>query len=113
MKIKIGVFFGGKSVEHELSILTAIQAMDQIDTEKYEIIPIYITKNLQFYSGGMLRYIDSYRDFNLIKRYAKKINLVNKDGRFILQTCGHIKKEYNEIHMAFPIVQDKEWEFTR
>lgn len=104
MKLKIGVLFGAKSVEHELSILTAIQAMEQIDSNKYEIIPIYITKDLQFYTGGMLRYIDSYRDFDLIKKYAKKVNLINKDGRFILQSCGIIKKEINEIHIAFPIV---------
>lgn len=104
MKLKIGVLFGAKSVEHELSILTAIQAMEQIDSNKYEIIPIYITKDLQFYTGGMLRYIDSYRDFDLIKKYAKKVNLINKDGRFVLQSCGFIKKEINEIHMAFPIV---------
>lgn len=104
MKIKIGVLFGGKSVEHELSVLTAIQAMDEIDKEKYEVIPIYITKDLQFYTGGMLRHIDSYKDFNLIRKYAKKVNLINKNGRFILQTCGYIKKEINEIHLAFPIV---------
>ena len=46
MKLKIGVIFGGCSVEHELSILTALQAMEQIDTDKYEFIPIYITKDL-------------------------------------------------------------------
>lgn len=104
MKIKIGVLFGGKSVEHELSVLTAIQAMDEIEKEKYEVIPIYITKDLQFYTGGMLRHIDSYKDFDLIKRYAKKVNLINKNGRFILQTCGYIKKEVEEIHLAFPMV---------
>ena len=37
MKIKIGVFFGGKSVEHEVSIITAIQAIENIDKEKYSI----------------------------------------------------------------------------
>lgn len=104
MKIKIGVLFGGKSVEHELSVLTAIQAMDEIEKEKYEVIPIYITKDLQFYTGGMLRHIDSYKDFDLIKRYAKKVNLINKNGRFVLQTCGYIKKEVEEIHLAFPMV---------
>ena len=55
MKIKVGVFFGGKSVEHEVSIITAIQAMNHIDDDKYEIIPIYITKHLQWYTGGCLR----------------------------------------------------------
>ena len=68
--MRIGVFFGGKSVEHELSVLTAIQAMDYIDKDKYEVVPIYITKDLQFYAGGMLRHLDSFKDFNLIKRYA-------------------------------------------
>lgn len=102
--MRIGIIFGGKSVEHELSVITAIQAMDYIDKDKYEIIPIYMTKDLQFYAGGMLKHIDSFKDFNLIKRYAKKISFVNNNGRFILQTCGFIKKELCEIHMAFPIV---------
>ena len=35
MKLNIGVIFGGKTLEHELSILTAIQAMDNIDKERY------------------------------------------------------------------------------
>ena len=38
MKLKIGVIFGGKSLEHELSIITALQAMENIDTDKYEVI---------------------------------------------------------------------------
>ncbi len=104
MKIKLGVIFGGKSVEHEISVITALQAMNHIDTDKYEIVPIYITKDLQMYTGGMLRYIDSYKDFRLIHRYAKRVNLVNIKGRFILQTTGLFKREYNEIHMAIPMV---------
>ncbi|MBQ8192925.1 MAG: D-alanine--D-alanine ligase [Bacilli bacterium] len=110
MKLNIGVIFGGNSLEHELSILTAIQAMDNIDKERYEIVPIYITKDLTMYTGGMLRYIDSYKDFNLINRYAKKVNLVNKNGKFILQTTGMIKREYKEIHLAFPMVHGKNTE---
>lgn len=104
MKLNVGVIFGGKSVEHEVSIVTAIQAMNYIDTEKYEIIPIYITKDLQMYTGGCLRYIETFKDFDLIKRYAKKVNLINKDGRYILQTNSFIKREVREIHLAFPIV---------
>ena len=43
--IKLGVIFGGESVEHEVSIISAVQAMNKMDTAKYEIIPIYITKD--------------------------------------------------------------------
>lgn len=104
MKLKVGVIFGGRSVEHEVSIISAIQAMDNIDTEKYEIIPIYITKNLEWYTGGCLRYIDTFKDYDLLKRYSKKVNLINKDSRYILQTNGLIRREINELHLAFPIM---------
>ena len=110
MKLNIGVIFGGKSLEHELSILTAIQAMDNIDKERYEVVPIYITKDLTIYTGGMLRFIDSYKDFDLIRKYATKVNLINKEGKFILQTTGFIKREYKEIHLAFPMVHGKNTE---
>lgn len=104
MKLNVGVIFGGKTVEHEISIITAIQAMNNIDNDKYEIIPIYITKDLQWYTGGCLRFIDTYKDFDLLKRYSKRVNLINKDRRYILQTNSFIKREVCELHLAFPIV---------
>ena len=51
MKIKIGVIFGGKTVEHEISIITANQAITSLNKEKYEIVPIYISKNGKMYTG--------------------------------------------------------------
>lgn len=110
MKLNIGVIFGGNSLEHELSILTAVQAMDNIDKERYEVVPIYIAKDLTIYAGGMLRYIDSFKDFRLINRYATKVNIVNKKGKFILETTGLIRREYKEIHLAFPMVHGKNTE---
>ena len=110
MNLNIGVIFGGNSLEHELSILTAVQAMDNIDKERYEVVPIYIAKDLTIYAGGMLRYIDSFKDFHLINRYATKVNIVNKKGKFILETTGLIRREYKEIHLAFPMVHGKNTE---
>lgn len=107
MKLKIGVIFGGKSLEHELSIISALQAMDNIDTDKYDIVPIYITKDLVWYSSGCLRYIDSFNNYNLIEKYATKVNLINKKGRFILQTAGIIKRELTELHLVIPIVHGR------
>ena len=82
MKLRVGVIFGGESVEHEVSIISAIQAMNKMDSEKYDIIPIYITKTREWYTGEMLKEIESYSDLNLIKRYAKNVVLYAKDGRF-------------------------------
>lgn len=104
MKIKVGVIFGGESVEHEVSIISAIQAMNKMDQEKYEIIPIYITKNREWYTGEMLRDIETYQDMDLIKKYAKNVVLYFKKGRFVLQTKGLFKRVVKDIDLAFPIV---------
>ena len=68
MKIKVGVIFGGESVEHEISIITAVQAMEFMDKDKYEPVPIYISKDRTWYTGNMLKEMDVYRDFDSLKR---------------------------------------------
>ena len=105
MKIRVGVIFGGESVEHEVSIISAIQAMNKMDEEKYEIIPIYITKEREWYTGDLLKDIDTYQDFGLIKTYAKNVVLYYKNGSYVLQKKnGLIKSVVKEIDIAFPIV---------
>ncbi|HPF83278.1 MAG TPA: D-alanine--D-alanine ligase family protein [Bacilli bacterium] len=104
MKIKLGVIFGGVSVEHEVSIISAVQAMNAIDQEKYEIIPIYIDKERNWYTGKMLMDIDIYKDFNELKKYAKRVTLYKKDGSYYLQSLGFFKSNVAEIDVIFPIV---------
>lgn len=62
MKTKIGVFFGGRSTEHEISVISANQAMHAINKDKYEVIPIYITKQGKWYTGEALFDVANYRD---------------------------------------------------
>lgn len=102
--IKLGVIFGGESVEHEVSIISAIQAMNKMDSEKYEVIPIYITKDREWYTGKSLKDIEVYQDLDLLKRYSKNVVLYYKKGRFVLQSKGLFKRTIEEIDMAFPIV---------
>ena len=105
MKIKVGVIFGGETVEHEVSIISAIQAMNKMDEEKYEIIPIYITKDREWYTGAMLREIDVYQDLGLIKNYCDNVVLYYKNGNYVLQKKkGLLKRTVKEIDIAFPIV---------
>ena len=67
MKIQLGVIFGGDTVEHEVSIITAVQAMEHMDQDKYDIIPIYISKDRTWYTGKMLMDIDVYKNFTCLK----------------------------------------------
>ena len=105
MKIRLGIIFGGETVEHEISIISAIQAMKNIDTDKYEIVPIYIAKDRTWYTGKMLMNLDVYKDFEDLKRYAHRVTLCKKDDRFFLvNTTGIFRRNVEEIDIAFPIV---------
>lgn len=61
MKTNIGVFFGGRSTEHEISVISASQAMSAIDRSKYDVTPIYITKQGKWYTGEALFEIKNYK----------------------------------------------------
>ncbi len=104
MKMRIGVIFGCETVEHEVSIISAIQAMKEMDSDKYEVIPIYISKEKEWYTGNILKDIDNYQDLDNLKRYAKEITLYNKKGHFVLQSKKGLKRIIDEIDIAFPIV---------
>lgn len=105
MKIKVGVIFGGETVEHEVSIITAVQAMEHINEDKYEIIPIYISKDRIWYTGEMLKDIEVYRDFNELKKYAKQVVLTKtKEGFFLQNTNGLFRRNVTDLDIAFPIV---------
>lgn len=102
--IKVGVIFGGETVEHEVSVISAVQAMNKLDKEKYEIIPIYITKEGEWYTGSALREIDIYKDMEVLKRYTKNVVLYKKDDRFVLQKKGFLKSIVNDIDVILPVV---------
>ena len=62
MKTNIAVFFGGRSTEHEISVISANQAMCAIDRAKYDVTPIYITKQGKWYTGAALMDVANYKD---------------------------------------------------
>ena len=104
MKIKVGVIFGGESVEHEVSVISAMQAMNKLDQEKYEIIPIYITKYREWYTGEMLKDIEVYQDLSLIKKYGKNVVLYYRDGSFVLQKKSFPRTIVGEVDIVLPVV---------
>ena len=107
MKIKIGVFFGGKSVEHEVSIITAIQAIENIDKDKYEVIPIYITKDNKMYCGNFIGDIKQYKNIDNLLHISSQVTLAQRDDKVILLKCNkkfYESSVYNYIDIAFPIV---------
>jgi D-alanine-D-alanine ligase len=58
----VAVLFGGRSVEHEVSVISGHQAMDALDQAGYPVLPIFITKQGDWYAGEGLRNLDLYRE---------------------------------------------------
>ncbi len=107
MKIKLGIFFGGKSVEHEVSIITAIQAMENIDKDKYDVIPIYISKENKMYTGKYVGDIKQYKNIENLLKISKQITIAQKGNKVALINCNkkiYEKQVLNYIDVAFPIV---------
>ena len=107
MKIKVGVFFGGKSVEHEISVITANQAISSLNPEKYEVVPIYIAKNGVMYTGDDLFDLQSFKDMEVLLKRCYQVSVVN-DGKHINVVRNPApwigKRVLNTIDIAFPIV---------
>ena len=107
MKINLLVLFGGKSTEHEVSIVSALQAMENIDKTKYEIYPIYIDKNGEFYYNKKLFF--DIKNFSNIKNTLNnsiKVILVRDKNRVYLKKLNNkiFSKNIASIDIAFPIV---------
>lgn len=72
-KQNVAVIFGGCSVEHEVSIVTGLQLIENINKEKYNIIPIYISNKGEWFTGKELLDIEVYKDFEYKERMFKKV----------------------------------------
>ncbi len=103
MKTNVAVIFGGPSVEHEISIISSVQAMENIDTEKYNIIPVYITKELQMYSDRQFLTVEPFIDFD--KKNYKQVSFVRENSEvFVRSQQGMFNKINERIDIVFPIV---------
>jgi len=105
MKTTVAVFMGGKSVEHEVSIISALQVVHAIDKEKYNVLPIYISKENKFYFSEKLKDIQTFKDMELLKTQCDEIYFTHENGQMIVNKVkGVFKKVLAKIDVAFPVV---------
>ncbi len=74
-KIQLGVIFGSRSCEREVAIISAVQLMNNVDTEKYDVIPVYISEQGMWYTGEALRKIETYKNFNPDGKGVEQVHL--------------------------------------
>lgn len=107
MKTNVAFFYGCRSVEHEVSIISAVQAMRAVDREKYDITPVYVTKEGEMYTGNCLFEIEEYRNLSELLSKCQKVNFLRENGAVIMteQTKKIFQKPKSiRIDVAFPVV---------
>jgi len=107
VKINVGVIFGGRSVEHEISIISALQAIHSIDRNKYNVVPIYITKQGQFYTGEALTEIENFKDLDQLVSRCKQIVIANHKGEIVISEYPPSmfrKGRLGTLDVALPVV---------
>ena len=111
MKTNVAVFFGGRSVEHEISVISALQAINAFDKEKYNIVPVYISKQGRWYTGPQLLDIRNYKDMKGLVEKSEEVFMRPEYGDYNLYRAnaggGFFSKKnpvVAELHVAIPVL---------
>lgn len=105
MKLKIVIAFGGTSVEHEISILSAHQVMHAISLAQYEIIPLYIAKDGLMYTGNCLFALENFKDLDMLCDMAECCHMIRRGQACYLTKATHkLFSKDIAFDMVFPVL---------
>lgn len=107
MKKNIAIMFGGRSVEHEVSVITGMQIVENIDRDKYKPIPIYIDKNGKWFTGESLKEFKNFKDNNLNDLQEVMFSANAGDHNLYLhpESIGLFRKKViDRIDIVFPTI---------
>ena len=107
MKIKVALLFGGKSTEHDISVISALQAYNNINKEKYDVYPIYVTRENELLWGVNTGNIRAYRNIDCLIKNSFPVALIRRGDRVkLVKTAPKLfeKTEITDIDVAFPVV---------
>src|SRR5687767_7836865 len=78
-KPTVAILFGGRSTEHEVSIITGLQVVQNIDRNKYNVLPVYVTKEGKWITGDeRLEKVDTYKNLSSVSKDFKN-SLISPD----------------------------------
>lgn len=106
-KMRIGLIYGGKSGEHEVSLLTAHAVMNAFDFSKYELQPFYITKNGEWRRGELIEGpVDDIALLRWEDQQSESLPSISSAGIVPIAdiTNGSRKEEGRTIDIVFPLL---------
>lgn len=107
MKTTVAFIFGCRSVEHEVSIISAVQAMRAVNRDAYDLLPIYVTKTGEMYTSDKMLDIEPFRDMKTLIAESEPVTILKKGNDVVVHFLNQKlfkKKEDVVVHVAFPVV---------
>lgn len=101
-KLRVGFLFGGRATEHEVSVITALQAYENLNKERYEVIPVYISKTGDFYTNPKFLDLKNFKDVQSLLLSSTKIIFGRKDVKAGFFTLG-FRPKFSSLDVAFPL----------
>ena len=74
-KMNIAVFFGSRSCEHDVSIVSALQCIEATKAAGFNVTPVYISRDGLWYTGEPLENIETFREFNPMTQGITRVTL--------------------------------------
>lgn len=105
--INVAVFFGGDSVEHEVSIISAVQAMKHLNSEKYNVIPVYLAKDGKIYTSDIMYDIENFKDIPELIKKSTSVVFYHSDNSVYMKSYKKNPfsgKKPLKLDVALPIV---------
>lgn len=103
MKTRVAVLFGGRSVEHEVSIISGLQAYHAIDRDRYEPLAVYISKDNSFYVGEGIDQVESYKNMPQCLARATRVLPIAAGGGTVELIRYPMKKFGSNVVAAFDV----------
>jgi D-alanine-D-alanine ligase len=105
----IAVLFGGRSVEHDVSIVTGQQVIDALPKDRYEVVPIYISRDGKWYTGDPLLKLDNFKNADIVNQDGVVSCVLSPDirhhGLILNPLAGRFSKsEIKRLDVVFPAV---------
>ena len=71
----IGVFFGIRAAEHDVSIISGLQILENADKAKYNVFPVYVSRKGEWFVGEPLKNVETYKHFDENMKGLTKVYL--------------------------------------
>jgi D-alanine-D-alanine ligase len=101
-KLKIGVLFGGRSAEHEVSLVSAASVINALDKSKYDVVPIGITKDGRWLSA--VNAIQLLKDHSPIEQLPEHVLLPDPRKQSLVNVSGAFPQNAQKVDVIFPVI---------